>query len=363
MPGERFRLRTVTMKRLAYLVMLWSVAIAAAATSLRAETGDAGPKASATRQRLSLEPVRVVYRHVEGTYLRSPHGIFVDKARSEIYVADTKNDLVAVYDPNGLPLFAFGYNGEVKEPLRAVSDPQGRIYVLAGAPRALKIFNYRGEYLRDFPFVDLEVEPDPSAITVGWDGSLYIADGASGKILVYDSEYRLRLAFRTKGSEQSLVRSVQGIGVDPEGSIYVADARATPAIQVYSPEGKFLRGWGEHESGPQNFSLPAGLAIDSEGRVIVVDTLRHAIVLFTSEGRFLARYGGKGTQPGAVTYPTDIAADGEGRVYVVERVGSRLQILQQRLVSTRGGGNARAGSNPFRERIRRELAEFMKTMR
>lgn len=351
------------MKRLAYPAILWSLIIAAAATSLRAETAGTAAQASPTRQRLGLEPIRVVYRHVEGTYLRSPHGIFVDRARSEIYVADTKNDLVAVYDPNGLPLFAFGYNGEIKEPLRVVSDPQGRIYVLAGAPRALKIFNYRGEYLRDFPFTDLEIEPDPSAITVDRDGNLYIADGASGKVLVYDSDYRLRLAFRTKGSEQRLVRSVQAIAVDPEGNIYVADARATPAVQVYSREGKFLRGWGEHDSGPQNFSLPAGLAIDSDGRVIVVDTLRHAIVLFTSEGRFLARYGGKGTQPGAVTYPTDIAADGGGRVYVVERVGSRLQILQERLVSARGGGHARAGSNPFRERIRRELADFMKTMR
>lgn len=320
------------------------------------------PVRKKVRERLKLQPRRVVYQQLEAIPLHSPQGVFVDGTTGEVYVADTKNDLVAVYDQNGLPLFTFGYNGEIKEPLRVVCDPRGRIYVLAGIPRKVKIFNYRGEYQRDLPFTGFDLEPDPTAIAVDEQGNLYVADGGSNRILVYDPEYRLKLAFGEKG-DGTYFQNVQAIAVDPEGNIYVADARATPAIQVFSPEGEFLRGWGEHASGPQNFSLPAGLAIDGRGRVIVVDTLRHAITVFTDEGRFLGRFGGKGIQPGALTYPTDIATNGDGRIYVVERVGSRLQIMEEHMVPTRRRRRTEEAASRSREMVRRELAEFMKEMR
>lgn len=311
---------------------------------------------------LRLEPIRVVYRQMEGIALKSPRGVFVDSVRDEIYVADTMNDLVAVYDKNGLPLFAFGYNGEFKEPVKAVADPQGRIYVLNGIPRKVKVFNYRGEYLRDFPFEGLEEEPVPTALTVDQQGNLYIADAKSGQILVYDPDYRLKLKFGARGNGNGRFQGVQAITVDREGNIYVADAMSVP-LQVFSPEGKFLRGWGEHAIGPQNFSLPSGMAIDRDGRVIVVDTIRQAIAIFTKDGKFLGRYGGLGFQPGAVAFPTDVAADGDGRIYVVERVGSRLQILEERLVAATRAPGERMVPERVREDLRRSIADFLRSMR
>jgi len=311
---------------------------------------------------LYLEPIRLVYRQVEGIALKSPQGVFVDRTRDEVYVADTMNDMVAVYDRDGLPLFAFGYNGEFREPVKAVADPRGRIYVLNGVPRKLKVFNYRGEYLQDFPFEGLDEEPVPSALTVDQKGNLYIADAKSGQVLVYDPDHRLRLKFGARGDGNGRFKSVQAIAVDQEGNIYVADAMGVP-LQVFSPEGEFLRGWGEHAIGPQNFSLPSGVAIDREGRVIVVDTLRQTIVVFTKEGKFLGRYGGLGSQPGAVAFPTDVAADGNGRIYVVERVGSRLQILEQRLVATTRAPGERRIPERVREDLQRSMADFLRSMR
>lgn len=361
-PGQKpatFHLSTLSSQLFAIVLALLCLGAAETAPS---PNGPA-PVRIKVRERLQLQPNRVIYRQVEAIPLNSPHGVFVDARTGEVYVADTKNDLVAVYDPNGLPLFAFGYNGEFKEPLRVVSDPRGRIYVLASVPRTVKIFNYRGEYLQDFPFTGFDVQPDPTAIAVDGEGNLYIADAASGQILVFDPEYHLKLTFGARGDGSSHFQTVTAITVDREGSIYVADARATPAIQIFSPEGKFLRGWGEHESGPQNFSLPAGLALDGEGRVIVVDTLRHAIVVFTNEGRFLGRYGGLGLEPGAVAYPTDIATNGDGRIFVVDRVGSRLQIMEEEMVTVGRGRRTQQPPDPFREQVRRDLADFMKEMK
>lgn len=314
--------------------------------------------APATVTPVRLQSVRLVYRQVEGAFLKGPRGVFVDAKRGQVYVADTQNDLVAVFDLHGQPLFAFGYNGEIKEPIKAVPDDRGRIYVLAG--QTLRVFNYRGESLGDFPFYGADRKPVPTALTAHG-GQIYVADSASAQILVYDSDQRLR---RRLGDEGSL-KSVTALAVAEDGTVYVADARAATTIQVYGGDGRLLRGWGQHETGPQNFSLPSGIAVDGQGRVITVDMIRQQISVFTTEGVFQGRFGGLGTGAGAVAYPSDIASDGNGRLYVVERQGNRLQIFEERLVSPARRAAAPATRMPdaVKEELRRGLRDVMKDQR
>ncbi len=335
-----------------------SAPIPAAQSPLTAP-GDNGAAPVAIR----LQPFRLIYRQMEGTYLKGPRGVFFDRQRGEVYVADTMNDLVAVYDRQGMPLFAFGYNGEFKEPIKAVVDGKGRIYVLVGVGRKLKVFSYRGEYLHDFPFAGVEGKPLPTAITADGEGNLYIADSASGQILVYDADQRLRLRFGPGRTGESRFQTVQAITVDRQRNVYVADARSMP-LQVFSPEGVFLRGWGEHASGPQNFSLPSGVAVDAAGRVIVADMIRQVVAVFTPNGAFLGRHGGLGFDPGAMAFPADVASDGERRLYVVERAGNRLQILDEEAM-TPARSRAATGAAPARTRedIRRSISDFVGTTR
>jgi DNA-binding beta-propeller fold protein YncE len=317
-----------------------------------------------------FQTARLVYRQIEGLLLKGPRGVFVDRRRGEVYVADTMNDLVCVYDLKGVPLFAFGYNGEFKEPVKAVVDGVGRIYVLAGVGGRVRVFSYRGEFLHDFAFPGLSGQTRPTALTADDEGNIYIADDVSGSILVYDSEQHLRLKLGGGRSGNVRFETVQAIAVAAGGDIYVAQAQGVP-IQIFSPEGKYLRGWGEHSAGPQNFSLPSGLAVDAEGRLIVVDRIRNAIVVFAPDGAFLGRYGGLGFAPGAVAFPSDVATDGGNRIYVVERVGNRLQILDEQVVPVarrrRGGsagGSGNGGGAPVpskeREELKRSLGDILR---
>ena len=340
-------------------------------TCLAAGPGQAAdpPKSAAptapTVSSITLQPVRVVYQQVEGTFLKSPRGVWVDQARNEIYVADTSNDLVAVYDSVGLPLFSFGYNQELKEPTKAIPDSKGHILVLNGIPRAIKVFNYRGEYLNDFPLALKDPKSSPTAIAVSQNGNVYVAlaNETGALIQVYNSAFQLIGELGTKPDGTTQLKSVHAIAIDSDGTIFTADATATPAIQVYNSDGTFLRGWGAHDAGPQNFSLPAGLTIDGDGRVIVVDSIRQAIMIFTKEGTFLSRDGGMGSQAGAVMFPTDIASNGKEKIYVVERLGSRLQVLEERLVTALGNPGTASATNALREQMRRQFNELTKGMR
>lgn len=302
---------------------------------------------------VTFQPVTLVYRQMEGTYLKGPRGVFVDEARGDVYVADTMNDLVVVYNRDGVPRFAFGYNGELKEPIKAVTDDRGQIYVQAG--RSVKIFNYRGEYLRDFPFYGLDQPAVPTAITAH-KGDLYIADATSSQVLVYDADLRLKRRFAGER-----VKSVSAMTVGADGTVYLVDANGPMALQIYAADGSFVRGWGAHESGPQNFSLPSGITVDGEGRIITVDMIRQQISMFTTDGIFQGRFGGLGTALGSVSYPSDIASDEKGRLYVVERQGNRLQIFDRRLDSGRRSRPAVGISTPaaVRDELRRAFGDVI----
>ncbi len=353
------------MRSLKFFIVVFSALLSIGVPSSLVAADDPGVEPAKVSPIAALEPSRVVYRQLEGLYLKSPRGVSVDSKSGDIYVADTMNNLIAVYNKDGLPLFSFGYNKELKEPTKAVSDASGHIYVLNGIPRAVKIFTYRGEYSGDFPLTLKEPKDSPTAISMGPGGNIYIGIGGEdgGRIQVYDSNFRLIREIGKKPDGSSYFRSVQAIAIDTDGTIYAADASATPCIQVYGPDGKCLRGWGAQDAGPHNFSLPAGIAIDGEGRVVVVDSIRHAITVFSQGGTYLGRYGGMGSQPGALTYPTDIATNGQRNIYVVERVGSRLQVLEERLGVTQRKPNPASAQNAIREQFQRQLGEVMKGMK
>ena len=308
---------------------------------------------------IGLRPIRLVYRQMEGMYLKAPGGVWVDQVRGEVYVADTMNDLVAVYDRDGMPVFTFGYNGEFKEPMKAVADGRGRIYVLSGVGRKVRVFSYRGEPLGDFAFPGAPAGVVPTAMTADREGQVYVADLTSGQILVYDADQQFKLALGNGDGGAGRLRAVQAIVVGPNGDIYVADAQAVP-IQVFSRDGRFLRGWGAHGTGPQAFSLPGGLALDADGRLIVVDTIRQSVSLFTPDGGLLARFGGFGTRAGAVAFPSDVASDGERRLFVVERAGNRLQIFDEQALPASARGANRSMPSRELDAIRRSLSDFMK---
>jgi DNA-binding beta-propeller fold protein YncE len=313
----------------------------------------------------TFRPIRLVYRQTEGEPFKKPAGISVDGETGEILVTDSGNNLVTLLSKDGVPVYTFGYNGEIPQPTKAVADKQRRILVLAGSPRKVKVFSYRGDPLGEFGFpgFDGAAQAVPTAIAVDGSGRLYIADSTSGQVLVYDSEGRLALTFGKRGDGPGTFKNVTAMTVDSSGAIYVADAQQKPAIQVFDAQGNYLRGWGEHSGGPQNVSLPAGIAVAATGQVLVLDTIRQTIAVFTSEGQYLARFGGLGVTPGSLAYPMDLAVDDAGRLYVTESLNTRVQVFEpmaERPLPRAAGRGAQEMPKRERDELRRSLGEVLK---
>ena len=79
--------------------------------------------------------------------------------------------------------------------------------------------------------------------------------------------------------------------IDKAGNFYVAEYGENDRIQVFSPEGKWLRQWGGHGYEPGEFLKPRALAIDENDRLFVADSCNHRIQVFDTQGKLLELVG------------------------------------------------------------------------
>lgn len=130
----------------------------------------------------------------------------------------------------------------------------------------------------------------------------------------------------TAGSEPGELRDPAGIAVDGDGLVYVVD-HGNDRIQKFTSAGEFLSGWGSSGAGEGQFRIPHGIAADASGRILVADDGSARVQVFTREGVFLEAWGSLGAGAGQFggDSPTDVAVNGLGEVDVVDRANCRVE--------------------------------------
>ena len=167
---------------------------------------------------------------------------------------------------------------------------------------------------------------------------------------------------------------VTGVSVDNMDCVWICTS-GRPPVQVYHPNGNYIRGWGEHylkdphqlridsekniwvvdgsmhvvrkftRSGElmltlgtvgsagcddNRFNTPTDVAVALSGDVFVSDGYRNSrVVHFDSSGGFVRAWGRLGVNPGEFSLPHSIVADRFGRLFVAERGNGRIQVFDQ----------------------------------
>jgi len=187
---------------------------------------------------------------------------------------------------------------------------------------ALRWFGSQGTASGQFNF--------PRNLAVGPDGYLYVADTGNHRIQVFDPQGNFVRQWGSYGNAPGQFNEPWGIAVDGEGNVYVADTW-NHRIQVFDSQGKFLRQWGSFATTdgqlgqPGVFWGPRAIAIDAEGNLYVADTGNKRIQKFDPQGKFLGQWGGFGRTEGYFDEPVGIAIDAEGNIYVADTWNRRVQ--------------------------------------
>jgi DNA-binding beta-propeller fold protein YncE len=184
-----------------------------------------------------------------------------------------------------------------------------------------------------------------SSVDVARDGSLWIAERCGANDCVANPGIEPILHVGADGRWQGsfgagMFAWPHGIHVDPDGNVWVTDARAGEGrghqVLKLSPAGEVLLALGEAGvagSGPARFNGPTDVVVAANGDVFVTDgherSSNNRVVKFSSDGKFLAEWGGTGSGRGQFLVPHAIGLDSRGRLFVADRDNNRIQIFDQ----------------------------------
>ncbi|CAF1569672.1 unnamed protein product, partial [Adineta steineri] len=128
------------------------------------------------------------------------------------------------------------------------------------------------------------------------------------------------------GSLSNMLNSPQGIYVDSDLNLYIADCANNRIQSVQSGQLNGVTIAGNGSSGNIALNYPTGIVLDSNGYLFIVDSYNHRIVASSYYGfRCIVGCSGGGSTASQLSFPQSMAFDSYGNIYVTDRDNSRVQ--------------------------------------
>ena len=163
----------------------------------------------------------------------------------------------------------------------------------------------------------------PHSITFDKDGNFWVTDGQGrdGKghqAIKFSPDGKVLMTLGkagVPGDGEDTFNQPNDVAIAPNGDIFVCDGHrpntGNARVIKFSKDGKFIRQWGGHGSGPGQFEMPHTLAFDSKGRLFVGDRGNNRIQIFDQDGKFLAEWK-------QFSRPSGIYIDAKDTIYVTD---------------------------------------------
>lgn len=224
-----------------------------------------------------------------GTF-NEPWGIAV-APDSSVYVADTWNNRIQKFTPDGEFVTSWGYGiSQTNDPFgfygpRSVAvDPQGRVLVTDTGNKRVVVFDADGNFLTQFGQAGMlpgEFD-EPVGIAADSQGQVFVADTWNQRIQVFLAASDGSFAPLT--SWDVVAWYGQSLDNKPYLAVYGSDLFAVDPegyrVLQFTTSGEFVRYWGEFGIGAGNFDLPGAVAAGPTG-VWVSDTNNSRLLHFS----------------------------------------------------------------------------------
>ena len=259
-----------------------------------------------------------------------------------------------------------------EEVVAIATDSKQRVYVFNRGKIPVAVFDRSGRFISDLgvrPFVrphGITISPNDTifcvddydhtirAFTV--EGTLLQTLGVSGQ---YSSTGATTVDYRTIKHAGSPFNFPTNLAVAKSGDLYITDGYGNSRVHCFSSKGELRGSWGEPGSGPGEFNVPHGIAIDASDRIYVADRENSRIQRFSLTGKYLDEWTD-------VVRPCEVFIDPDGIVYIAElgllagrwpgwpdrpadAIGGRLSIFDTEgaLLARWGGGKSPCAAGDF----------------
>ena len=267
--------------------------------------------------------------------MADPRGLAVDKA-GNVYVADSNNHRIQKFDGQGTFLKNWGSQGpeagQFQEPWGVAADAQGNVYVADTWNHRVQKFSPDGDFLLQWgTFGDTKGAPDgqpgvfwgPRAIAFDSQGNVYVTDTGNKRVQVFTPEGQFVRQFGQVGAGDGQFEEPVGIAIDPSDNIYVADAW-NRRIQKFDSKAAYVAQWPVEGWESESIVNKPYLAADDKGHVFATDPEGYRVIEWSDKGELIATLGQFGNDTGSFNLPTGLAIDSQGNLWVSDSANQRI---------------------------------------
>lgn len=265
-------------------------------------------------------------------------------------------------DQYGMPIGGYSDSSVVEamfnEPKGIVMDNEGNFYVADSANGAIRIIDTDGNVKTLVKNLS-----SPTGIALGAEGEIYVTESLNHRILKFDSQekwtviagggYKTKTdepvgAFADGKGEAAQFNEPQGITIDDDGYLYVADT-GNQRIRRVSPEGvvttiagsgmdlitgtQYIQGgYLDGDGKKAKFNFPIGIAVGTDKTVYVADSINNCIRVISPTGRVstLAGSVNPGREDGIASEakfntPTDVLLMKDGSLIIIDQENALIR--------------------------------------
>lgn len=171
------------------------------------------------------------------------------------------------------------------------ADGKGNVLVLVRVAPHFRLFSRDGKFVKAWG--DAGLFDTAHSVTIDLQGFYWATDSTAHVVHKFSPDGRLLLTLGRKGvagdnASRDQFNQPNHVAIAPNGDIYVSDGYQNARVVHFSSDGKFVRIIGGVKgSQPGQLQLPHGVALDSQGRILVNDSDNKRVSVFDKEGKFV----------------------------------------------------------------------------
>jgi DNA-binding beta-propeller fold protein YncE len=174
-------------------------------------------------------------RFITDPSLERPAGIAVDRGRGRLYVADTGHTkstehTVKIFDLSGHRIGTIGRGkgeaqGQFLFPTYVAVDAAGNVYVTDTLNSRVQVFDPAGHYLKTFGQRGNAwgMFDKPKGVALDSFGNVYVADSGWSNVQIFNQKGQILLFFGGRGPIPGMLKNPTALAIDSNNHIYVAD--------------------------------------------------------------------------------------------------------------------------------------------